>query len=251
MLLKAKKGQTNSKATSSVIPLYATWFFPLTALLPCANSTAQPLSESGRSCWLTSSHWWVTVSHSWQTPVIIKCSGAVNSMVRNETERAWETRWGSPEESHRHGTGSLFSFQSIIHHAGGNGRNVTYYFLIVFCTECGFEAAAAHSKFHWPLEPFPKFSNCFVSWAAAQCWVQLTAPDKTKDPPQMRTESVQWYCLFCATPTVRHDAMPSGHKVYSFPGRRSSERDFILGSGIFLYVQQRKYREIQTTPKIM
>lgn len=98
-----------------------------------------------------------------------------------ETER--ETRWGSLEENHLHGTGSLFSFQSIIHHAGGNGRNVTYYFLIGFCTESGFEAAAAHSKFHWPLEPFPKFSNCFVSWAAAQCWVQVTAPDKTKEPP--------------------------------------------------------------------
>lgn len=42
----------------------------------------------------------------------------------------------------------------------------------------------------------------------------------------MRMESVQWCCLFSATPTGRHGAIPSGHKVYSFPGRRSSARDF-------------------------
>lgn len=41
----------------------------------------------------------------------------------------------------------------------------------------------------------------------------------------MRMESVQRCCLFWATPTVRHDAIPSGHEVYSFPGRRSPARD--------------------------
>lgn len=181
MLLKAKK----VKQTLKSLLLFDHWqpdSFPSQSFSPAPTAQLSPLSESGRSCWWTSSHWWVTVSHSWQTQVIIKRSGAVNSVVRNGTERAWETWWGSLEESRLHGTGSLFSFQSIIHHAGGNGRNVTYYFLIGFCTESGFEAAAAHSKFHWPLEPFPKFSNCFVSWAAAQCWVQVTAPDKTKEP---------------------------------------------------------------------
>lgn len=67
----------------------------------------------------------------------------------------------------------------------------------------------------------------------------------------MRMESVQRCCLFCATPTVRHDAIPSGHKVYSFPGRRNPARDFILGSGILLYIYQRKYSEMQPNPKIM
>lgn len=81
------------------------------------------------------------------------------------------------EKSHLHETGNLFSCQRVIHQAGGNGGDITYYFLIGFCTESGFEAAAAHSKFHWPLEPFFEFSNCFVSWVAAQCWVQVAAPD--------------------------------------------------------------------------
>lgn len=180
MFLKAKKVKPIPKQLLLLFIFMQPDSFPS---LPFSPAQLSPSSESGRSCWLTSSHWWATVSHSRQTRVIIKCSGAVNSMVRNGTERAWETRRGSLEESHHHGTGSLFSLQSIIHHAGGNGRNVTYYFLIGFCTESGFEAAAAHSKFHWPLEPFPKFSNCFVSWAAARCWVQATAPDKTKEPP--------------------------------------------------------------------
>lgn len=182
MFLKAKKVKQTLKPLLLLFVHMQPDSFP-SQPFSGTDSTAKALVWGGRSCWLTSSHWWDTVSHSWQTQVIIKCSGAVNSMVRNGTESAWETRRGSLEENHLHGTGSLFSFQSIIHHAGGNGRNVTYYFLIGFCTESGFEAAAAHSKFHWPLEPFPKFSNCFVSWAAAQCWVQVRAPDKTKEPP--------------------------------------------------------------------
>ena len=156
MLLKAKKVKQTLKPHLLFDHMHSD-------SLPSKNFSLAPTallstsSESGRSCWLTSRHWRVTVSHSWQTQVIIKCSGAVNSMVRNGMGRAWEMQRGSLEERHLHGTGSLFSFQSIIHHAGGNGRNVTYYFLIGFCTESGFEAAAAHSKFHWPLEPSPSF----------------------------------------------------------------------------------------------
>lgn len=96
MLLKAKEVKQMLK------PLRLLLFdhmqpdsFPSQSFSPARTAQLSPLSASGRSCWLTSSHWWVTVSHSWQIQVIIKCSGAVNSMVRNGTERAWETQWGS------------------------------------------------------------------------------------------------------------------------------------------------------------
>lgn len=177
MFLKARKVKKTRKPLLVLLVHLQPDSFSFAALSPGLTAQLSPLSESGRSCWLTSSCRWVTVSHFWQARVIIECSGAVNSMARNGMERAWERQQGSLEESHLRGAGSLFSFQSIIHHAAENGRNVTYYFLIGFCTESGFEAAAAHSKFHWPLEPFSKFSNCFVSRAAAQCWVQVTAPD--------------------------------------------------------------------------
>lgn len=70
----------------------------------------------------------------------------------------------------------------------GNGRKVTYYYLIGFCIASCFEAAAAHSKFRWPLEPFSKFSNCFVSWVTTQCLVQVTSTWQNLEAPTM------WEC---------------------------------------------------------